>query len=298
MPLIERLNDMLNRLSSYPPWEVALELAIIWVVVWAIIRFLQGTRAVGALKGLVIVLLIGTLLARVLGSGGESFQRLTYLYDRALALVAVALIVIFQPELRRGLIRLGEAPIFRSNRSQQEHVIGAIVSAAEYLAKTRFGAIVVIERYVGLRGVTEGGTVLDAEVSDRLLRSIFFPGSALHDLAVVIRGSRIMAAGVQLPLAEPGDMPDPHLGSRHRAAVGVSKDSDAIVVVVSEESGAIRIAERGQLSQPLTPEQLNEELHARLGRPTPPAEKSEEVSMPELAERAEPVKAAGSGKEA
>lgn len=267
MPLTERFNDLLNRLASYPPWEVAAELAVIWLVVWAIVRFLEGTRAVGALKGLLMVLLIGTLVTRVLGSGGESFQRLTYLYDRALALVAVALIVIFQPELRRGLIRLGEAPLFRSSRFQQSHVVSAIASAADYLAKARFGAIIVIERQIGLRGMTEGGTVLDAEVSDRLLRSIFFPGSALHDLAVLIRGSRIVAAGVQLPLAEPSDMPDPGLGSRHRAAIGVTKDSDAIVVVVSEESGHVRLAERGQLSEPLSGEELVMELNRRIGRP-------------------------------
>lgn len=282
--LIERLNELLSRLASYPLWEVAVEFAVIWLVVWAIVRFLRGTRAVGALKGLLIVLLLGTLLTRVLGSGGESFQRLTYLYDRALALVAVALIVIFQPELRRGLIRLGEAPIFRANRSGQTHVVSAITSAAEYLAKARFGAIIVIERHIGLRGMTEGGTVLDAEVSDRLIRSIFFPGSALHDLAVVIRGSRILAAGVQLPLAEPSDMPDPGLGSRHRAAIGVTKDSDAIVVVVSEESGHVRLAERGHLSRPLAGDDLADELTRRIGHPPmsdtqPVPDAADETSM-------------------
>lgn len=283
MPLFERLNDLLLRLASYPLWEVAVELAVIWLVVWAIVRFLRGTRAVGALKGLLIVLLLGTILTRVLGSGGASFQRLTYLYDRALALVAVALIVIFQPELRRGLIRLGEAPLFRVTRSQQAQIISAVVSAAEYLAKARFGAIIVIERHIGLRGITEGGTTLDAEVSDRLLRCIFFPGSALHDLAVVIRGTRITAAGVQLPLAEPSDMPDPQLGSRHRAAVGVTKDSDAVVVVVSEESGHVRLAERGRLSRPFSGPELVEELQRRLGRASPgsgpaPVEGGEEPS--------------------
>lgn len=272
VPIFDRLNDLLARFASYPLWEVLVELAVIWLVVWAVVRFLRGTRAVGALKGLLMVLLLGTLLTRILGSGGESFQRLTILYDNAVALVAVALIVIFQPELRRGLIRLGEAPLFRSGRSQQTQIVSSIVTSAEYLAKARFGAIIVIERNVGLRGMTEGGTILDAEVSDRLLRSIFFPGSALHDLAVVIRNNRISAAGVQLPLAEPGDMPDPQLGSRHRAAVGVTKDSDAIVVVVSEESGQVRLAERGALSRPLAGEDLVKELSRRLGRaPEAPA---------------------------
>lgn len=286
MPFYDRVTDLLNRLTSYPWWEVFVELAVIWVVVWVIARFLQGTRAVGALKGLLMVLLVGTILARVLGSWGDSFQRLTFLYDRALALVAIALIVIFQPELRRGLIRLGETPMFRSSKSDQHRVVEAIVSASEYLAKARFGAIIVIERSVGLRVMTEGGETIDSAVSDRLLRAIFFPGSALHDLAVVIRGNRIHAAGVQLPLAEPTEMPSPDLGSRHRAAVGVTKESDAIVVVVSEETAALRIAERGRLSRPYSPEELRDELNRRLGR-VPDAEEEAEVVAEAMRQPAE-----------
>ena len=286
MPFYDRIADLFNRLTSYPWWEVFVELAVIWVVVWVIARFLSGTRAVGALKGLLLILLVGTILARVLGSWGDSFQRLTFLYDRALALVAIALIVIFQPELRRGLIRLGETPMFRSSKSDQYRVVEAIVAATEYLAKARFGAIIVIERSVGLRVMTEGGETIDADVSDRLLRAIFFPGSALHDLAVVIRGSRIYAAGVQLPLAEPTEMPSPDLGSRHRAAVGVTKESDAIVVVVSEETAALRIAERGKLSKPYTPDELREELNRRLGR-VPDVEEEAEVVAEAMREPAE-----------
>jgi diadenylate cyclase len=133
-----------------------------------------------------------------------------------------------------------------------------------YLAKAKFGAIVVIERQHGLKGLVEGGTEVDARLNRRLLQTIFFPGSALHDLAVVIRGEKIAAAGVQLPMADPGDMPDPSLGARHRAAVGLTRESDALVVVVSEETGAIRIAERGRLSSPMTGDELTEALASRL----------------------------------
>jgi diadenylate cyclase len=287
VPFIDRLTDLLSRLASYPWWEVVIEIAVIWLVVWIIARFLRGTRAVGALKGLLIILLVATIITRVLGSWGDAFERLTFLYDRAIALVAIALIVIFQPELRRGLIRLGETPLFRSGKTQQTHVIEAIVASAQYLAKARFGAIIVLERSVGLRAMTEGGAILDAEVSDRLLRSIFFPGSALHDLAVVIRNNRVHAAGVQLPLAEPSEMPNPDLGSRHRAAVGVTRDSDAIVIVVSEETASIRIAERGRLSKPLTADQLREELDHRLGR-IPDAEEEAEVVAEAMREGTEP----------
>lgn len=281
---LDRFIQLFERLGAYPVWEIFVEFAIIWLVVYAIARFLQGTRAAGAIKGLLVVFVIGTLVVRILGTGGESFQRVAYLYDRVVALVAVALIVIFQPELRRLLIRLGEAPLFRSSTSSVDAVIDSVVSASAYLAKTRFGALIVIERHLGLRGLTEGGTTVDAEVSDRLLRSIFFPGSALHDLAVVIKGNRVRSAGVQLPLAEPGEMPDPNLGSRHRAAVGLTKESDALVVVVSEETGAIRLAERGRLGRPLTPDELGDALRDRLGKSkklvAEPAEPMEPIPDP------------------
>jgi len=166
--------------------------------------------------------------------------------------------------------------------------VDALAEACEYLSKSRFGGIIVLERQVGLEGLVEGGTVLNAEVSSPLLQTIFFPGSALHDLAVVIKGRHIHAAGVQLPLAEAADLPDPTFGSRHRAAVGLTKECDALVVVVSEETGNIRIAERGRLSPPLSVEELRRELLARL-RPASrrdAAEDSGEEAAAEPADRA------------
>lgn len=278
MQLFGPIQDLFQRVAAYPPAVVVTEFVVIWIVVYAIVRFVQGTRAAGALKGL-LVLLVGMLvISRILG-GTDTFQRLSLLYDRFLALVAVGLIVIFQPELRRALVRLGETPFFRGGRSDIDFVVDEIVEACAYLSKARFGALVAIERQVGLDDAVEGGTVLNAEVSSRLLQSIFFPGGALHDLGVVVRGRRVYSANVQFPLAEPTDMPDAKLGSRHRAAVGLTKECDALVVVVSEETGAIRIAERGKLSAPMTHEELTEQLTKRLEislrqrpRETPPAE--------------------------
>ncbi len=266
MGTLERIQGLVGRLATYPLHEVLLELGIIWLVVFAIVRFIQGTRAAGAVKGLLLVLAVGTVAVRFLG-GERSFERVAYLYDRFLALVAIGLVVIFQPELRRGLIRLGEARLFRPSPSEVAARVEEISNACGYLSKARFGAIIVVERSGGLKGLLEGGTAMDAELSARLLQTIFFPGSALHDLAVVVRGQRIMAAGVQLPLADPEDMPDPGLGSRHRAAVGLTKESDALVVVVSEETGAIRVAEGGRLSRAYTGDQLSAELRRRLGAP-------------------------------
>ncbi|MBM4108319.1 MAG: TIGR00159 family protein [Phycisphaerae bacterium] len=264
---LQSLQDLVQRLRAYSTAEVAVELALIWIVVYLIVRFVQGTRAAGALKGLFVVLVLGTIASRF--AGASSFQRLGFLYDRFLALVAVSLIVIFQPELRRALIRLGEAGFLRGTPKEIAFVTGELADACKYLSRAKFGALIVLERQVGLAGVVEGGTPLNAELSARLLQTIFFPGSALHDLAVVVKGRVVRAAAVQLPLAEPAEMPDPSLGSRHRAAVGVSKECDALVVVVSEETGAIRIAERGRLSTPMSPEELEKELTRRLSRVTP-----------------------------
>ena len=256
--------EMLDRVASYSLPSVLFELAVIWLLVFLVVRFVQGTRAAGALKGALVILVVATLTVQIIG-GRDAFPRLAYLYERALAVVAIGLVVIFQPELRRALVRLGETSLLRGGSAGVAAIVEPIVDASSYLSKARFGAIMVIERQVGLRGLVEGGTVLDADLNPRLLQTIFFPGTALHDLAVVIKGRVIHAAGVQLPLADPADVPDRTLGSRHRAAVGVTKECDAVVVVVSEETGAIRIAERGRLSNPLTLDELRSELSKRLG---------------------------------
>jgi diadenylate cyclase len=289
-----RLESLLSRLRSYPPYEVAVELVLIGLVVYTVVRFVRGTRAAGALKGLFFVLVFATVMARVIGAG-ESFRRLAWLYDRFLAIVAVGLLVIFQPELRRGLIRLGEATFWRASSSEIAETVDAIVEASRYFSRSRFGAIIAIQRTVPLRGVVEGGTPIGAELSSRLLQTIFFPGTALHDLAVVIKGNVLHSAGVQLPLAEPGDMPDPRLGSRHRAAIGLTKETDALVVVVSEETGEIRLAERARLSEPLDPDALHAELLRRL-RLQPPERGGQTAA--EQAQAEEPIPLAGSEHEA
>ncbi len=268
MTILERIQGLLDRIGSYPVAAMVVEFVLIWIVVFGVVRFVQGTRAAGALKGLLILMLLAAIGSRVLG-GADAFQRLGVLYEKFLAFVAIALIVIFQPELRRALVRLGETPFFRSTPREIVQIVDEIAEAAAYLSKAKFGALIVMQRQTGLTGLIEGGTVMNAHLSARLLQTIFFPGGALHDLAVVVRGRTITAAGVQLPLAEPADMPDPSLGSRHRAAVGLSKECDALVLVVSEETGAIRIAERGRLSDPMSPAELRRDLERRLTRSAP-----------------------------
>jgi len=259
------VRQLLDRLQDYDLWEVVIELALIWVLVYFGYRFVKGTRAAGAFKGVLVLLIISSLGFRLLEQSGV-LPRLSSLYDKLLGLGAFALLVIFQPELRRALIRLGENPFFRGASAEVRPVVDAIVEATTFLSKSKFGAIIAIERSVGLREMVDSGTMLNSDISPKLLTTIFHPNTALHDMGVVIRGQQVVAAGVQFPLAEPGEMSDPHLGTRHRAAVGLAKVSDALIVVVSEETGAVSIADGLELKRWLNPEQLREELINRMAK--------------------------------
>jgi diadenylate cyclase len=258
------LSQFLQVFRGYAWYEIAVEMAIIWLCVFAIYRSLRGTRGAGIIKGVALVLVVLALVLGVLGGSTESFGRIRFISSEILGLLAIVLAVVFQPELRQAMIRVGQTRLFNSQPIDARNVAGAVGEAVEYLAKNRFGALMVIERQTGLGGLIEAGVELDAKVSARLLETIFYPNSALHDLAVVIRRDRIVAAGVQLPLPE-GGVPVPmHLGSRHRAAMGLSQESDAVVVIVSEETGLVRLAERGDLSSPIAPSELGAELQRRL----------------------------------
>ncbi|MHB1156593.1 MAG: diadenylate cyclase CdaA [Phycisphaerales bacterium] len=266
--MAERLIQLLTRLRGYNPVEVAIEFAVIWIVVYLIFRFLRGTRAARMFKGLGVVLIMTSLLILVLARE-NAFQRIQFLYKGFLGFAAIALVVIFQPELRRALVRLGEAKLFRSAGAAMEPVIDQIIIAVTYLAKNRIGAIIAIERDVPLGGIIEVGTRLNAEVTAELLQTIFWPGSALHDMGVVIHDSKIAAAGVQFPLAEGEDIAQ-ELGSRHRAALGLSQEADCMVIVVSEETGAISLAERGELIRKLSPDALRSMLKRGLKQAATP----------------------------
>ncbi|MCL4198436.1 MAG: diadenylate cyclase CdaA [Phycisphaerales bacterium] len=261
--VFDNLTQLLTRLNNYSKLEVAIELTLIWLVVWIVVRFLRDTGGAGIIKGLALLLIVGTIFVRILAQNGESFQRLNFLYDKALGFAAIGVLVIFQPELRRALIRLGEATFFRTSRSELAPMIEALVQACEFNSKNRIGLLVAIVRRVGLSGIVEGGTALNADVSAPLLQTIFWPNSALHDLGVVIEGRKVLAASAQFPLTKRTDV-DARLGSRHRAALGVTEESDCLAVVVSEETGGISVAERGQLNRMESVDHLRRFLAERL----------------------------------
>ena len=156
-------------------------------------------------------------------------------------------------------MQLGQARLFRTQSSRVEAVIHELCKSAAYLSRNKIGALVAIERNVGLGGFIESGTQLDARLTDDLLNTIFYPGSALHDMGVVIQTDRVVAAGVQFPLAESGAV-DRSLGSRHRAALGLSEESDAVIIVISEESGRVSLAYDGQLYVGVDPDRLRDML--------------------------------------
>ena len=263
MPFFDTINQIVR---SYGWFDILIEIAVIWACVYLVVRFLKGTRGAGIVKGIAVALVVLTLLIKVGGRTTEYLGRLNFIYDRFLGLAAILLIVVFQPELRQFMVRLGHARFFRPSASQVHRVAEAVSEAVEMLSKNQFGALIAIERSIGLAGLYEGGARLDAEVSGRLLGSIFWPNSPLHDLGVVIRGDRILAANVQFPLAEEGSVSRLH-GSRHRAAVGVTLESDCVAVVVSEETGAIALVEQGVIQKNVSRELFREELLRRLEGP-------------------------------
>jgi diadenylate cyclase len=256
--------EFFRAIRSYPWWQVAIELLIIGAVVYWVVMFLQGTRGARLLKGIAFLLVVLYVVVRLL-AGRFGLQRLAFLYEKFLLAAGFAIIVVFQPEIRRALMRLSETRIFRSLNNQLNEDIDALVESATFLSRRKIGALVAIERDVALGEVAETGTRINADLTADLLNTIFWPNSPLHDLGVVVQSGRVAYAGVQFPLAESGEL-EKELGSRHRAAVGMSQDSDAVVLVVSEETGDISIAERGQLIRKLTPETLRGLLTELLGR--------------------------------
>lgn len=249
--------------SLYERFIILAELFIIGVVIYAVLNFLEGTRGERLLRGTVLVLAVGSLILNV-GVKTFGMERIAFLFNGFLLAVVVVAIIAFQPEIRRALIRIGQTSLFSvSSRQQISRGVEEIISAVSQMAATRTGALLVIERQVGLGEFIETGVRLDARITAELIKTIFYPGTPLHDMALIIRGDRLVAARVQLPLAE-GESAVGSLGSRHRAALGLAASSDALVIVVSEETGIISIASEGKLERNVTESQLRKVLKAAL----------------------------------
>jgi diadenylate cyclase len=237
------------------------------------------------LKGLALLFLVGFLGASFLAKH-FNLDRIDFLLRTFATWSVLALIIIFQPELRRGLIRLGQASFLRPFLHSERALVDEIVEATTSLAMERIGALIAITREVGLRSYIEGGVPLDAAVNRDLLRSIFYPGNPLHDGGVIIHEGRVAAAGCLFPLSENPNAP-PSFGTRHRAGIGITEESDAICVIVSEERGKISLAEGGKVREDLSPEELRQNLRRLLAQsPSPkeplPSEETEEQAREEI----------------
>lgn len=229
-----------------------LDILLVALVFYGLFYFVQGTRAVTLLRGTVVVVFLA-----VLASNMFHLTAFNWLIRNSIPALLVAIPVIFQPELRRALERLGRPGMLLARRSASAaQTVNTVVRAASQLAEQGFGALIVLEGTTGLQDFIDTGVLLDAQLSDDLLLALFYKNSALHDGAVIIHEDRVVAAACMLPLSENNDL-DRDLGMRHRAAIGVTEGTDAIAVVVSEETGMMAVAHNGRLVRRLDEGELN-----------------------------------------
>jgi len=256
---VETIIDYLYRIGTYNKAVVIVELLFISLVVYWAVNFLEGTRGERLFRGVIFILIAGSLILNFVVEQFV-FERLQYLYKGFLITVLIIAVAAFQPEIRRALIRIGQPRFLRSSSQQLSRTVEEIITAVKELSATRTGAIIVIQQQVGLGEFIDTGVRINAKVTAQLLETIFYPGTTLHDMAVIIQGDRIVAARVQLPLAESDSANEMRLGSRHRAAIGITTGSDATVVVVSEESGTVSLAVNGNLVRGISDSQLRKHL--------------------------------------
>lgn len=267
-PLFLGKSDLLDGIRyfyqqiAHQPVITAIELLLIGSIVYVILRSLEGTRGARLIRAVLTILGVSFAVVWLVAERFR-FDRINALYPYFILAVFLVSLVAFQNELRRLLLRLGEGAWLRRWLGGSEDIIEPIVTAVERMAKRKIGALIAVERTSEAGAIVETGVALDAVVTSELIETIFWPGSALHDLGMMISEDRVRAAGCQFPLADSDDV-DRTLGSRHRAAIGMSDETDAIVIVVSEETGTVSVAFHGRLRRNLTPDALRQILAKQL----------------------------------
>ena len=241
--------------------SVVLDVLITWYFIYHLTLLIKGTKAVQLANGIILI-----MVARVL-AGWAQLTTVTFILDQIVSWSVIGIIVIFQPEIRRGLERLGRVSLFsdseNSEREQQEKLVKELDKAIQYMSKRRIGALITLEQKTGLEEYVETGIKLDALVTGELLINIFIPNTPLHDGAVIIKNNRVQVASAYLPLSDNAMIPK-SLGTRHRAAVGISEVTDSITVVVSEETGGVTITRNGQFMVDLSQQEYLKYLRAEL----------------------------------
>jgi diadenylate cyclase len=258
--------NWITTLLRRPPigWWDLVDILIVSVLIYEVLLLIRGTRAVQMGLG------AGALVALFYGSRWGQLETVNWLIRNLFGYFVFAAIVLFQPDIRRALAHLGRGPFFRyfARPESAEESIEELVVAAGMLASQRIGAIIAIERQIGLRNYIEGGIPLDAQLTYDLILSIFQPSSPLHDGAVIVQDDKVAAAACFLPLTVNPKL-GKELGSRHRAAIGLTEENDSVAIVVSEESGRISVVADGQIDAGLSPEDLRARLRSLVvQRPT------------------------------
>lgn len=238
-----------------------LDVLVVWYVIYMLMMLLRGTKAVQLFRGIVVIILI-KLVSWYIG-----LETVSWIMDQVINWGIIAIIVIFQPEIRRGLEHLGRGSLFANyNKKENEaeiKLVDALDQAIQYMSKRRIGALITVQMNTGLDDYIETGIPLDADVSGALLINIFIPNTPLHDGAVIIKDNRIAVAAAYLPLSESNLIPK-ELGTRHRAAVGISEVTDALTIVVSEETGGVTITKNNELIRDLTQQDYRKLLYNEL----------------------------------
>ena len=232
-------------------WKPVIEIAILWFVIYHLMLFFEGTRAIHVLRGIIILMLAFFIFQKA------GLVILDWLLTKLFAISVIAILIIFHPEIRQGLARLGKRHLFGTALKEEEvdFILGEIVKASEQLARSKVGALIAIENDDPLTAYIESGVNIDAKVSSELIQTIFTPNSLLHDGALIIQQGRIIAGGCLFPLSPNQDL-SRIFGTRHRAALGLSEETDAVVVVISEERQDISLVHSGRLHKDLSREEL------------------------------------------
>ncbi|MDW0116794.1 diadenylate cyclase CdaA [Sporosarcina thermotolerans] len=249
--------DIITNMSPIEILKNIVDVLLVWYVFYKLIAIIKGTKAVQLLKGIFVI-----IFARILTEYLE-LNTFKWMLDQVLIFGFLAVIIIFQPEVRRALEQLGRGRLFARSAMQEEEerdrLIEAFSKSVSYMAKRRIGALISIERETGLSEYIETGIQMNSNVSSELLINIFIPNTPLHDGAVILQKNRIAAAGCYLPLSE-NPFISKELGTRHRAALGISEVTDAITIVVSEETGGISLTANGDINRNLSMEEFEKQL--------------------------------------
>lgn len=234
------------------------EIFIIFILLYTILRIMQGTRGAGILRGLAFTLVIVTIVILFLIKKLELYT-VNWLITEFLPVLIIPVIILFQPEFRRALIKLGHSPFFRMFVKSEIPVAKEIVRAVTALSQNKIGGLITIEREDGLGHYIEGGIKINSNISSDLISTIFWPGTPLHDGAVIVQEVKIAAAGCLFPLTENENI-SKTCGTRHRAGIGITEETDALSIIISEETGLISMAVGGKLIEDVTPDELRKEL--------------------------------------